>query len=109
MTTATCPGKRKPSTLTCESASNILNAGGTSFCADNMNKFFTPRAFAAKTVAAAVGAVVSKPTAKKIIFLCGLSSAICMQSSGEVFAKLEREPGTLSMSPNVAMTKFFRA
>ena len=74
----------------------------------------TKDGFGRLRVAAAVGAVVSKPTARKTTFFAGLAAAISRLSNGEytiwisapsafLAPRLDDEPGTLSMSPKVVI------
>ena len=83
-------------------------------CATKTLKFFNPRACARLMAIATKGVVVSKPTPTNTTSLSGFSCAILSASRGEYtilisrpaacsFNRLEVEPGTRVISPNVVI------
>ena len=85
-------------------------AGGTSTWETMTEKFLSSCRAASATAAAFAGAVVSKPTAKKMTSRSGSRAAIITASRGEYTtltsapsalaeSKLPPEPGTLNISP----------
>lgn len=90
------------------------SAPGMFLCAPNTVKFVRLRAAARLMAMATSGVVVSKPTPTNTIWRSGCCSASVSASSGEYtismerpaacsFSRLDVEPGTRVMSPNVAM------
>ena len=93
------------------------SAPGMFLCAANTVKFFRSAAAARLMAIATSGVVVSKPTPTNTISRSGRWAANASASSGEYtictlrpaacsFSRLEVEPGTRVMSPNVAMVTF---
>src|SRR3990172_6816917 len=110
----TWPGHMKPFISTPPESMRAFMAGGVSLWRLRTDRFSRPLSAAVSMVAATVGAVVSKPTAKKTTSLSGFFSAISTVPRGEYTTRMSpprafsswrevSEPGTFIMSPKVAI------
>ena len=114
MMVLTWPGRMSASSLSCGSLMMASSAPGMFLWAPNTLKFFKPAAAARLMAMATSGVVVSNPTPTNTISRSGCCSARRSASSGEYtictlrpaacsLSRLDVEPGTRVMSPNVAM------
>ncbi len=79
----TWPGPMTPSSATAPESRMARVAGGVILWVLKTKKFSIPSAFALSTAEATIGAVVSKPTPRKITGCSGFWRAIFSASSGE--------------------------
>ena len=114
MMVLTWPGRMSASSLSFGSLMMASSAPGMFLWAPNTVKFSRPAAAARLMAMATSGVVVSKPTPTNTISRSGFCWASASASSGEYtictlrpaacsFRRLDVEPGTRVMSPNVAM------